>query len=279
VARLAAALLLAFLALAAPARADVPAGARTVTAGDVTATLTWEAGPTFAQHPALRVQRAGEVALDVQLARECRGCDGLLDPAAALHVQDLDGDGDPEVFVDVYTEGAHCCTVTPIYGWRGDHYGRVTRDWGNVAYRLKDLDGDGRPEWVTTDDSFAYAFTAYAYSLEPMLVLAYGTDRSGRTALRDVTQGFPALVRSDAASLLRRLPGQRRDGDPRGVIAAYVADLLRLGRRKEALRFLDRSLRRGDLRARPRGDRTWPSDRAYRPALLRFLRRGGYPAG
>src|SRR5262249_23604484 len=30
----------------------------------------------------------------------------------AVHVQDLDGDGEPEVIVDLYTGGAHCCYVS-----------------------------------------------------------------------------------------------------------------------------------------------------------------------
>jgi superfamily II DNA/RNA helicase len=44
------------------------------------------------------------------------------------------------------------------------------------------------------------------------------------------------------------------------------------GRRNRTLT----ALRRGDLRAIPKGDKTWPSGRGYRPALLKFLERTGY---
>lgn len=240
-------------------------------AGSVQAKLSWRGGQARPADPRLRIVRDGQPALDVRLSRECTGCDEVPNPDAAVRIVDLDGDGEPEVLVDAYSGGAHCCFITPIYGWTGRGYRRVTGRWGDPGYELEDLDGDRKPEFVSGDGAFAYAFTAFAFSFWPAKVDDYAGGR-----LVDRTRSFPRVIRANAARALRALPELRRHADPRGAIAAYVADQFLLGRRREALRYLDRALRRGDLRARPKGDRTWPSGRAYRPALLRLLRRLGY---
>ena len=185
------------LLFAAPASAQVAAGTKTLTDGQVTATLTWQKGEIFAEHPALQITRAGAVAFDGKLEDRCKACNYLADADSALQVRDLDGDGEPEVLVDTFSGGAHCCTITPIFRWDGVGgvgYRRLTRNFGDIGYSLKDLDGDGRPEFVTADDAFAYEFTAYAFDEFPLQIFAYGTDRSGKTALRDVTAGYPKMV-------------------------------------------------------------------------------------
>ena len=271
------AVVLATLALAAPAHARVPAGSRSVSAGAVTATLSWSAGDFFAGRPALRIVRAGVVAFDAPLASACRACTSLADPETALSVTDLDGDGEPEILVDTYTGGAHCCTVTPIFRWTGAGYRRLTASFGNVGYSLEDLDHDGRPEFVTADDSFAYAFTAFAFSAFPLRILDYGTDRGGRTALlRDVTSSYPALVAKEAAGLRHDVARRGRGDDARGLIAAYVADLYRLGRRAQAAAYLDSALRRGLLDSPDPGFDIWPARARYVRTLRRFLRSHGY---
>jgi hypothetical protein len=267
------------LLLAGSATADVKPGAATKSSGPVEATLGWSAGDIWGEHPQLIIRRDGEQKLDVALEEECRACSVIANPGDdALYLQDLDGDGDPEVFVDTYSGGAHCCTIVPIYRWDGaaGRYRRLTAFFGNAGFTLDDLDHDGRPEFVTSDDRFSYRFTAYAFSARPPLVLAYGTNRDGKVALRDVTAGFPQLVRDDARAWLRELPRARKEGDPRGIVAAYVADLWLLGRKGEANRFLRRALRRGDLRSQFADDTLWKSGRAYIRDLKRFLRRHGY---
>src|SRR4051812_22362205 len=271
--------LIAFFALAAPAGAQVAAGSKSVTAGQVTATLSWQKGDIFATTPALRIERAGTVAFDGKLEDQCQACTFLSDPDTALQVRDLDGDGEPEVLVDTFSGGAHCCTITPIFRWDGVGgvgYRRVTGLFGNVGYSLDDLDRDGRPEFVTADDSFAYEFTAYAFSEFPLRILAYGTDRSGRTALRDISAGYTDMIAREAATFRREIPKYRKDGDPRAVIAAYVADLYRLDRKKQANAYLRSALRRGLLRSPEPGPDIWPQGRKYIRDLKRFLNKHGY---
>jgi hypothetical protein len=264
------------LALAPAASAQVAAGSKTLSEGQVTATLSWQAGEVFAEHPELQITRAGAAAFDGKLEARCQACNFLTDADTALTIRDLDGDGEPEVLVDTYSGGAHCCTVTPIFRWTGNGYARLTGLFGNVGYSLDDLDRDGRPEFVTADDSFAYEFTAYAFSAFPLKILAYGTDRSGKTALRDVSAGYTGMIEEEAAGFRKDIPKYRKDGDPRGVIAAYVADLYRLGRKQQATKYLNSALRRGLLKS-PQGDiDIWPANRRYIRDLKRFLKRHRY---
>ena len=70
--------------------------------------------------------RAG-VRYDLTIADICEdGC--VLTPDSAersrriLKVADLDGDGEPEVLVDTFSGGAHCCLTTRVERWDGTGY-------------------------------------------------------------------------------------------------------------------------------------------------------------
>ena len=269
-----------FFALAAPAGAQVAAGSKSVTDGQVTATLSWQTGENFAEHPALQITRAGVAAFSGNLEDHCKACNYLTDTDSALQVRDLDGDGEPEVLVDTFSGGAHCCTIAQVYRWDGVGgvgYRHLTYNFGDIGYSLQDLNHDGRPEFVTADDAFAYAFSAYAFDEFPLLILAYGTDRSGKTALRDVTAGFPKMVAAEARSFRREIPKSQHGGDPRAVIAAYVADLYRLGEFKQANAYLESALRRGLLKSPfGPGPDVWPAGRKYISELKKFLKKHGY---
>jgi hypothetical protein len=130
---------------------------------------------------------------------------------SSVAVEDLDADAEPEVIVDLYTGGAHCCFVSRFYRWDGAAYVPADRNFGDPGYRIADLDGDGVKELITADYRFGYAFTSFAASLMPVRIYEL---RAGKWAL--VTTRFPAQIRKDskaapctaAASAVRRLPAQ-----------------------------------------------------------------------
>ena len=266
------------LALLTPGVASATdGGSATASAGAVQATLTWAAAEFGNKDPHLVVTRAGAPAVDgspIAAGSPCteEGCifaaSGKRD--APLQVVDLDADGEPEVLVDAYTGGAHCCAQTEILRFNATTYAPFETSWGNIGYDLEDLDGDGRPEFVTADDAFSYAFSSYAGSFHPPLVLDY--DVTAKGSFRDVTRRFPALTRKNARDALHTLARARHDHfETLGPVAAYVADLYLLGRGREVRPYLARARKRGDLR-----DAGGRAPRSFDRKLLAFLHKQGY---
>jgi len=252
---------------ATPALAN-DAGSVTHGAGAVSATFAWDEAASGIGNPRLFVVRDG-VRYDLTIADIClEGCiavpdDGIEDPGgtSAVKVADLDGDGEPEVLVDVFSGGAHCCLTARLLTWNGTGYTPKDIEYGDVGYALKDLDGDGRPELVGYDPIFSGAFTAFAGSAFPPRVLQvfHGTTL-------DATRAFPKLVRADAAARLKDLRKARRGDDIRGVLAAYVADEYLLARGSVGTREVDHQHRLGRV------------SKAFKPYLLKRLKAWGYRA-
>ena len=272
---LSATLLMGLCAIAPTAGARTPAGSVTKSSGTVSATLSWKSGEFAVSRPRLEVSRAGVVVTDVSVADACKSCVLFTDaPGEAftiLHVDDLDADGEPEVLFDVYSGGAHCCVTTRFFTYRpqSNSYRRArSQYWGNAGYEVEDLDGDGRLELSGRDDVFAFAFSSYAASAFPPKILRYERNAgSGTSTLTDVTRRFPAVIRADAARLLRKIrraQAVRGLFEIQGAIAAYVGDQYLLGRGSVGKVELARARRRG---------LTTPG---FETRLLRFLRRTGY---
>jgi hypothetical protein len=262
--------LAAALALAAAVPALAETERLTAEAGDVSAEVTWGAQDFVANDVRLRIVRAGVTLLDEQLLDE--GGEPLIDRPVSLRARDLDASGEPEILLDLYTGGAHCCLYTRLY--RHDPaaappYGFALHWWGNPGYAFRDFDRDGRPELRSSDDRFAYEFTSFAGSLLPVQIWRFdGAD------LVDVTREFPAVIRKDLASLWRLHVRERgkRDADVRGVIAAWVAEKYLVGERAAGLRRLERERKAGYLD----GPTPWQSGRAFVRQLKRFLSVNGY---
>jgi subtilisin-like proprotein convertase family protein len=224
----------------------------------------------------LAIHRHGKLAFDGTVAAAgCGGCalSGLStiqgDP---LLIRDLDGDGEPEVLVDLFSGGAHCCWLTVFFRYDGHGYLKTTHVWGDPAYQLKDLDGDGRPELVSADDRFAYEFTFYAASALPVQIWHFD-----RGVLIDVTSNYPAVVRKDAATLWSEYLQTRHESgaDVRGVLAAWLADEYRLGLADQGWKKIDTAYAAGEV-SPPRVDALWPAGKKYLTALRAFLAKTGY---
>lgn len=262
-------LTLACLLAASTAAEARKAGSRTVVNDGVKATLSWSQGRGYlGDDPRITITRNGVRLVDHRrLKFICDLCTSIARPRQALHVRDLDADGVPEVLVDLFTGGAHCCWSTVIFVPKDGTYKARLASWGNGFYEVEDRDGNGLKELRTTDDRFAEEFTAYAMSYRPPRVFSLIGQK-----LRDVTRSFPSLASEDIMEIDKLLPRARRGGDARGLIAARMADLALLGRSAEIGPYLDAARRRGDLK----GTGPWPAGARYKPALLKFLRKTGY---
>jgi hypothetical protein len=248
------------LAVAAPgAAADKPGGAD-ASSGTATAHISWDGADVGVANVRLTITRNGVTTFDGDpfAGGDCGdgGCSLAPLGGSPLTFADLDGDGTPELLVDSFTGGAHCCQLTQIFRAGATAEVRQERNWADPGYRLKDLDKDGRPEFVTYDAAFGYQFAAFAFSLTPIKILDWqaGTFRNRTTA-------FPAAVRADLRSLQRGLSDLKRRHLPtRGAIAAITADYYSLGQAATARRYLARS----------------PGGSAFHARVLKFLHRYGY---
>ena len=272
-------ILITVLVLAASA---VPASAalattQTASAGGVTATFTFAGKYPNYTGLHLTIAQSGAVLYDQPV--RSKTCGKFCAPgatgakASSVHIIDLDHTGQPNVVLDIYTGGAHCCSIAQVFTFNPGTktYAKVERNFGDPGYRLEDLSHDGHFEFVTADDAFAYTFTDFAASGLPLQILTFTGSR-----FVDVTDRYPALIRKDAAFWLKTFKGMRRQHyqDSVGVIAAWAADEYRLGRSAEANRYLSQQAKAGHLKSAL--GRSVPQGQRFVAALKKFLRRHGY---
>jgi hypothetical protein len=207
----------------------------------------------------LRIRRAGQISFDQMLDAEigiCRSHEG------GLKVQDLDGDQEPEVVLDLFSGGAHCCGFSQIYHYNADtkRYSPVIQFWGHTDQsNLQDLDGDGIPEFASFDSRFAYRFASFADSGFPLQVWQY---RQG--SMVDVTRNFPQRVYSDAYLYWNLYIEARQTGrEVKGLLAAYLADKYLLGEAADGWQRVQQAYQGSDRQE-------------FFTKLLSFLQEAGY---
>jgi hypothetical protein len=220
----------------------------------------------------LTIARGAKVVYDQPVAAtECaRQCwPGALPPAVPLHVVNLQRAREAAVVLDLYTGGAHCCSVGEVFSWDAgtSTYRQAEHDFGDPGYRLIDLSRDGRREFVSADDRFAYQFTAYAFSGLPLQVWRFAG------AFTDVTRRYPRQVARDARGWLQRFRAAARQGQGLGYLAAWAADEELLHRDAAVRRELRRDLKAHLLRSTVGGP---GNGSRYIAALRAFLHRAGY---
>jgi hypothetical protein len=280
--------------IAAPAALAAPKGPQTETAtvGGITATLTYTLeSPYEASDLHIAITRDGVPAALEGGTNPNAGCgEGceIAIPLGALSskdnklhsltLTDLDGNGELEVIVDTYTGGAHCCSVSAIYGWDAatNQYRHLVQFWGDPGYVLKDLGGAPGQELVSADPRFAYTFCAYVCSAMPVLVYRYQDFQ-----LVDVTKDFPAQMRAqdrDLQQTIKQLGAKKSDRFAvRGMYPALCANLYRLGQGASCRAQLQRALKRGWLSQAP-GDKAlgWAGGKKYVQRVMRTLDKYGY---
>lgn len=266
---LSAAALAALLAL--PAAASAAEQTKTVEAGGVRADLRWDDDNPSNFAPALRITRTGG-AFDYAPAQcsDAEGGEGLYCEQPRVYeghefllVRDVDGDSEPEVLVELFTGGAHCCSVLRLYKWdpAAGAYTSIKYNWGDPGFTLRDVEGDGKVEFVSADQRFAFAFGSFAESRFPIQVYEF-VDGD----FNDVSARYPALIRADAREQWKTYKLMKREGaDFRSALAAYLADKLRVGEGKKASRQVRRAL--APLTR---------ADRRYLRTLRKRMKRWGY---
>ena len=267
-------LVLAAFALLAPAAL---ATTQTASQGDVTATFTFAGHYPNYSGLHLRIAQSGAVIYDQPVSS--KACGTFCAPGAtgakvsSVQIIDLDHVGQPNVVLNLFSGGAHCCSVAQVFTFDPGTmtYAMTERNFGDPGDRIEDLNHDGRFEFLPADDRFAYAFTDFAASGLPLQILTFTGSR-----FQDITNRYPGLIRKDAGTWLKAFKqlDHGHDIDSVGVIAAWAADEYRLGKVAAANRFLHQQAKAGHLKS-PLGASV-PQGQKFVTKLQTFLRRHGY---
>ena len=150
---------------------------------------------------------------------------------------DINGDGYPDVVVETYSGGAHCCFGTQVYSLRPDGAALILqKPESNAGGYFEDLDADGISEFVTYEDSFAYQYCPYAAGVSAKVIMAYdpGQDRFVPASPR-----FPEQYADEIAANEERAfyaPGELGEWDGTNICAILplALDYLFLGQPDKA---------------------------------------------
>ncbi len=241
---------LALPSIAMATTAKRPERIATARSGTLTATLRYSGRPPLARAQTLTISRSGKIVYRGSVtAKPCgHQCAPSFAPSQPpLQIVALEHAGNPDVLLNLYTGGAHCCSLVQVFSARIGHAAYALagqHDFGDPGARLEDILHNGQHDFVTANDAFAYEFTDFAASGLPVQVLQY---HSG--SFLDVTPAFRGLVRKDATSWLTAYKQQAKShwADSVGVIAAWAADEFTLGRSKQALTYLYQQAHAGHL--------------------------------
>jgi hypothetical protein len=242
--------------------------------GEVSATFSYryDASNVVSQYTdlRLRISRAGKALQNQSVSAAI--CGGLCWPASsdALSVTDVEGDGEPDVLLNLYSGGAHCCYLVQVFRYDPTKrtYEKIEHVWGDPGYALKRLDESGPLEFVSADDRFAYEFAAYAFSGLPLEIFEL---RDGRFI--DVTRNYPKLIGRDAAGWWRSYLAGAKGSFALGYLAAWAADEYNLDRSAVVVRTLKRLETAHELRS---SSGFGLGGAAFVAHLERFLAQAGY---
>ncbi len=253
------------------------AATQTAQSGNVTATFTFSGAYPHYTNLQLSIAQGGTVYYNEPVVSKI--CGTFCAPAAtsgtksSVHVLDLEPGGQPDVVLDLYSGGAHCCSIEQIFSFDPGTmtYVETQHNFGDPGERIVDLAHNGRYEFATADDSFAYEFTDFAASGLPIEILTFSNGH-----FVNVTRQYPKLIQRDAhlwLSAFKSMAKQHYD-DSVGVIAAWAADEDELGHTSLVTNYLAQQLKAGHLNSGLSPQE--PGGAKFVARLKRFLRTHGY---
>jgi hypothetical protein len=253
------------------------AGAATqkVSFGDISATFTYHGTSPLSQNPHLTIVVKGKTVYDESVSskwcgKEC-SANVIAGARRVIHLVRLQPKGSPSVVLDLYSGGAHCCFIEQVYsfGAKSSTLYKSEHDFGDPGVRLVKVGTSVK--FLSANDAFAYEFTDYAASGEPIEILSFA-----HNVFHNVTRSYPQLIAKDASQWMSAFHAQASTHyqDSVGVVAAWAADEDMLGHSSTVARFLTVQARAGHLNSAL--SPITPSGQKFVNALQKFLRRQGY---
>jgi hypothetical protein len=208
---------------------------------------------------------SGPVCGDSQFNSSC-GPAYAYEHKQSLSLRNVWGGKSPEAVLDLYSGGAHCCSVTDVVvdvNGRGVFAEHSFGDRGYVGQWHA-----GTYYFVSGDDRFAYAFTDYADSVLPVQV--WTLNRNARFV--NSTRSRLDLVQANATRVWADFVDRRgKHADVRGPLAAWCADEYLLGQASACSAELQLAVRTGLL-----SRFGVPAGEAYVNLVKSSLRNWGY---
>ena len=243
------------------------------TNGNVVAELSHRETDNFR----VKITRDGAVLYDRAIRGRCdEFCMATDSALTGQHIgfRDLDGNGEPEVIVDVHSGGTSCCVLVFAFAYdaASNRY-RRTRLESGAGFVVRDYNRDGALELVGDDFRFRALFTCGACGARPIRIWNWSP-----AGFDVVTRSFPARIRGHARRMRRFYARARRTREAplvKGALNPLVADLCLLDRCGDGFRLVRAAIRRGELARQSPFDAS-PVGREYLRALKRYLRRTGY---
>ncbi|MDF0551889.1 S-layer homology domain-containing protein [Kamptonema sp. UHCC 0994] len=246
--------------------------------GKVRAEFSYQQQGEDGKNLRIKISREGQILLDEPVLVPTRSLAGNIDQKAteeiskglllSLRVRDLDGDGEPEVLIDLVSAKSSGDSIRNNYSYIYRYetipkkYTLTQHSWGNVNYELEDLDRDNILEFKSQDGRFREVFANYTDSRLPLQIWQY---RQGK--MLDVTKQYPVQVYTNASELwVESSTRQSNNQDIKGVLAAYLASKYVLGQEAEGWQLVEK-IYQGSDRAQFFGQ------------LRQFLASNGYASG
>ncbi len=237
---------------AGPLAVMSPLGAAIETASSNKLTAVFSYTGTYPQSrdPHLQISQSGKVIYSREVTSSWCGNEcwpDLIDAGqTTLHVVRLQPHRPPSVVLDLYSGGAHCCSVEQVFtlGPKSDRVQKTEHNFGDPGVRLVRIGPGGTYDFLSADDAFAYAFTDYAASGMPIEIFQVVNN-----GFRDVTRSFPKLIAQDARRWHAAFEASARSSyqDTVGIVAAWAADEDMLGRYASVRTFLAAQAKAGHL--------------------------------
>jgi hypothetical protein len=178
--------------------------------------------------PRISIDRAGRRVYDGPLISKDTRIFANVDPI----VRDIDGDGEPELVLDLSELGTNCCALSEVfwYSRTSGAFRRSYHEWGlyrDMPTMMSERDSN-RTLFITRNEDLSGRFAGGCCSAPAPIRI----DTIIRGGFVDVTRQYPRMIRDDAWGFwwaLRQAPRHLRGDMQRVFLVDYLADKQMLG--------------------------------------------------
>lgn len=168
-----------------------------------------------------------------------------IDMAPGLHEltgTDITGEGNPDVIVETYSGGAHCCFSTIVYDLGSTPTEVLRTPESNCSGSFEDLDEDGVLEFVTCDDRFSYVYCCFAGSPVAKVIMKYRPGEGYVPASTSFRHLYAEDIANHTEAAEAATPGEYCEWDEttKCAVLPVVLDYLYSGQWDKAWAELDR---------------------------------------